>query len=211
MNKSSVDRRGSPLYKAAKLVHDTFIQDVAQGYQSKDRQFAIEILGAALYPATPLNTEASSSLSSSSLRTLVEQEKEKGHTRMDKQASSTGAATASANEKAARVHELKTWPEYYDHLVDGSKTFEFRLNDRGFKVGDVLHLREWEQPLARYTGREMYRRVTYMLNTSPEFVVMALGEGAAMDARFTPTDQGKATGSASNLSSTSMPSGRSPR
>lgn len=77
------------------------------------------------------------------------------------------------------THELKTWPDYYKYLVDGSKTFEFRRNDRGFKVGDVLHLREWEPTFERYTGREMYRRVTYVLNASKDFVVMALAPEAA--------------------------------
>lgn len=83
---------------------------------------------------------------------------------------------------AATIHELKTWPDYFVHLLDGSKTFEYRRNDRGFKVGDVLRLREWE-PLAwasgqstmgRYTGREMQRRVSYLLATSPDFVILAL-------------------------------------
>lgn len=84
------------------------------------------------------------------------------------------------------IHELKTWPDYFVHLLDGSKTFEYRRNDRGFKVGDVLHLREWE-PLAwesgaptngRYTGRQLRCRVTYVLATSPEFVIMALASSA---------------------------------
>lgn len=72
-------------------------------------------------------------------------------------------------------HELKTWPDYFNHLVDGTKTFEYRRNDRGFKVGDVLYLREWEPLFERYTGRELRRPVTYLLNVSTEFVVMALG------------------------------------
>lgn len=80
------------------------------------------------------------------------------------------------------THELKTWPDYYNHLVDGTKTFEYRRNDRGFKVGDVLHLREWEpMPEGRYTGREMRRRVTYVLQVSRDFVVMALSGDEAQD------------------------------
>jgi hypothetical protein len=85
------------------------------------------------------------------------------------------------------THELKTWPDYYAHLVDGSKTFEYRRDDRGFKVGDVLHLREWEPTCERYTGRQMWCAVSYILNVSPEFVVMALGTppatGEAQDVR----------------------------
>jgi hypothetical protein len=76
------------------------------------------------------------------------------------------------------THELKTWPDYYLHIVDGTKTFEYRRDDRGFKVGDVLHLREWEPTFEKYTGRELYRRVTYILPTSPTFVILALSEAA---------------------------------
>lgn len=38
------------LRDAAQTVFDTFSRDEAQGFRSKDRQFAIEILGAALTP-----------------------------------------------------------------------------------------------------------------------------------------------------------------
>ncbi len=77
---------------------------------------------------------------------------------------------------SAKEHELKCWPEYFTALVDGTKTFEYRRNDRGFRVGDVLHLREWDSITGHYTGREMRRHVTYVLPTdiSGDFVVMAL-------------------------------------
>lgn len=62
-----------------------------------------------------------------------------------------------------RVHELKVWPEFYEPLKTGEKTFEVRLNDRDYRVGDLLHLREYkpggDPP---YTGRSIYRRVTYL-------------------------------------------------
>jgi hypothetical protein len=90
--------------------------------------------------------------------------------------------------EAVQEHELKTWPEYFAALLDGTKTFEYRRNDRGFRVGDVLHLREWDSITGHYTGREMRRRVTYVLSTdvSGDFVVLALGasarEGAGWEA-----------------------------
>jgi hypothetical protein len=69
-----------------------------------------------------------------------------------------------------KTHELKCWPVYFSAILDGSKTFEFRKNDRGFAVGDTLHLREWAPTAVdstsvagEYTGRETRRRVTYVL------------------------------------------------
>ena len=39
-------------------------------------------------------------------------------------------------------HYLKTETEYYQQIERGKKKFELRLNDRDFKVGDILHLQE---------------------------------------------------------------------
>lgn len=41
------------------------------------------------------------------------------------------------------THELKTWPEYYEPVAAGLKTWEYRKDDRPYAAGDVLHLREW--------------------------------------------------------------------
>jgi len=60
-------------------------------------------------------------------------------------------------------HELKVWPEYFQALLTGEKTFEIRKDDRGFVVGDVLFLREYSPGPDEYTGREIWRRVTYIL------------------------------------------------
>ena len=59
------------------------------------------------------------------------------------------------------IHRLKTLPEYYGAAISGEKTFELRKDDRGFRVGDVLRLMEWEDD--RYTGREMSWRIKYIL------------------------------------------------
>lgn len=60
-------------------------------------------------------------------------------------------------------HELKTWRSVFGDVLDGSKTFELRKDDRGFAVGDTLVLREWDMHEERYTGRQCERRVTYIL------------------------------------------------
>lgn len=42
------------------------------------------------------------------------------------------------------VHKLKLLPEYFDAVANGIKTFEIRKNDRDYKVGDTLHLYEFD-------------------------------------------------------------------
>ncbi|WP_197539951.1 DUF3850 domain-containing protein [Acetobacter pasteurianus] len=38
-------------------------------------------------------------------------------------------------------HELKIERDHFDKIMSGEKTCEIRLNDRDYKVGDILHLR----------------------------------------------------------------------
>lgn len=69
---------------------------------------------------------------------------------------------------SGRRHELKTWPEYFEAVIDGRKTAEIRHNDRGFRVGDVLWLREWEPGSnGRYTGREASAVITHVVDGLP--------------------------------------------
>ncbi len=62
-----------------------------------------------------------------------------------------------------REHELKCWPGPFQAVVEGRKRFEYRKNDRGFEVGDILVLREWDPSSKDYTGRSVRARVTYAL------------------------------------------------
>lgn len=41
------------------------------------------------------------------------------------------------------IHELKCWPEQFAAVVSGSKKHEVRKNDRDFKVGQYLRLKEF--------------------------------------------------------------------
>jgi hypothetical protein len=86
-------------------------------------------------------------------------------------------ATAMPPFKLTSEHELKCWPEFFQAIADGRKTFEIRNNDRDFKVGDTLWLREWHQA---YSGRDMRRTVSYLTNWAQQegYVVMALAADA---------------------------------
>lgn len=61
------------------------------------------------------------------------------------------------------THDLKTWPIYFRALEAGLKTFEMRVNDRNFALGDFLHLREYEPTANRYTDRTLMFKITYVL------------------------------------------------
>ena len=52
-------------------------------------------------------------------------------------------------------HELKTWPDFFQQVWNRRKPFEYRLNDRNFKKGDILKLKEYIPQLKEFTGREM--------------------------------------------------------
>ena len=43
-----------------------------------------------------------------------------------------------------RTHKIKCWPEPFQALADGTKTFEFRRDDRGYMVGDRLDIGLWD-------------------------------------------------------------------
>ena len=62
-------------------------------------------------------------------------------------------------------HILKTHPHPFQAVLDDWKTHELRKNDRNFKVGDILTLREFDPDLddgEQYTGRQVDVLVTYI-------------------------------------------------
>lgn len=95
-------------------------------------------------------------------------------------------ATQTASEPVAEtgtVHKLKTWPEYFNEVLRGRKPFEWRVDDRDFKLGDTLVLQEYiphpENPgrEGKYTGREITKTVSYIFSpwpTNKRTVVMGL-------------------------------------
>lgn len=58
------------------------------------------------------------------------------------------------------VHELKILPQYYEKVISKKKKFELRKDDRGFEVGDMLVLNEFD---GDYTGRCCIAKVDYKL------------------------------------------------
>lgn len=73
-------------------------------------------------------------------------------------------------------HELKTWPEYFQPILEGKKLFEIRNNDRKFEVGQWILLREWNPGTKEYTGRATTVEVLYITDwqQSPGQVVLSI-------------------------------------
>lgn len=75
-------------------------------------------------------------------------------------------------------HELKIAPEYFEAVSNGTKTFEIRRNDRDFKVGDIIKLKEFSDHL--YTGPMVLVKVLGVFSglsdygVDPEYVVLSI-------------------------------------
>ncbi len=63
------------------------------------------------------------------------------------------------------VHCVKILPVYFDAVAAGIKPFETRYDDRNYKVGDFMYLREWIPGgrKAGFTGKAVIVEITYKL------------------------------------------------
>ncbi|MFT8558119.1 DUF3850 domain-containing protein [Liquorilactobacillus hordei] len=69
---------------------------------------------------------------------------------------------------------LKIAPKYFEAQLVGLKNFEIRKDDheKHFNGGDIIRLAEWEN--GSYTGRKIYRVITYVTDyeQKPGYVVL---------------------------------------
>jgi hypothetical protein len=61
--------------------------------------------------------------------------------------------------------EKKIWPESFQNISAGVKTYELRLADWECKPGDVLVLKEWDPKTKQYSGKAIEKTVTYVGKT----------------------------------------------
>ena len=59
--------------------------------------------------------------------------------------------------------QLKIIPKYFKEIVDGNKNFEVRKNDRNYKIGDTLILKEYDPIKKNFTGNYAKATVMYIL------------------------------------------------
>ena len=75
------------------------------------------------------------------------------------------------------IHQLKIFPDHFNDVISGRKTFEVRRNDRDFHVGDLLALNEYDAVFG-YTGRSCLVRTDYILKDEryckPGYVILSI-------------------------------------
>ena len=77
------------------------------------------------------------------------------------------------------IHKLKLNTAYYEDSKLGIKNFEVRKNDRNFREGDILELREYIIAVdgGMYTGDVHWKQIVYILDDDtylkPGYVVLA--------------------------------------
>jgi ASC-1-like (ASCH) protein len=63
------------------------------------------------------------------------------------------------------IHELKIWPEHFDAITKGWKTAELRINDRNFRRGDLMLLKEYDLNAKKYTDRQILTYITWVTDS----------------------------------------------
>ena len=62
-----------------------------------------------------------------------------------------------------KIHYLKTVQPFFSEVKKGTKTFEHRINDRDFQVGDEVILQEYDLTTYSFSGQEIKGTITYVL------------------------------------------------
>lgn len=57
------------------------------------------------------------------------------------------------------------WPESYEKILSGEKTYDLRLADWHVEPGDMILFREWDPSTKDYTGRSVEKKVGYVGKT----------------------------------------------
>jgi hypothetical protein len=72
------------------------------------------------------------------------------------------------------THNIKIESQYFERVLDGTKTFEIRKNDRGYQSGDTVNLIEVDS--IGVTGREATFKIGFVTDFMQDngYVVFSL-------------------------------------
>jgi hypothetical protein len=84
----------------------------------------------------------------------------------------------ATSEGRMTTHTVKSWPEYFEAIADGTMTFNLRKDDRGYEVGDLIEFEEYRPSVGEYTGETVTCRIGYILKDfdglMPGYVILGL-------------------------------------
>lgn len=101
----------------------------------------------------------------------------------ERQRNSFNAVVEKIKNLLPRKHTVKILPKWFDDVASGKKNFEIRFDDRNYRVGDTLHLHEWER--GKFTGREVTKVINYIYRgdgtygVSKDCVILGLSDAKA--------------------------------
>lgn len=65
----------------------------------------------------------------------------------------------------SKTIEKKAWPEFFEKVLSGEKTYDLRLSDWECNPGDSLVLNEWDPSTKQFTGRSVKKIVGFVGKT----------------------------------------------
>lgn len=104
-----------------------------------------------------------SGLSPEEQQTAFEEHRQKGKITLHDAKQKKRPAKKKNPEPAQRIHELKILPNPFEAKLRGLKPWEFRKDDRGYAVGDILNEREYEPASNCFTGRSITEEIVFIL------------------------------------------------
>jgi len=63
-------------------------------------------------------------------------------------------------------HKCKSWCPFFEAIKKGDKKHDLRIDDRGFKTGDIITLQSYDPFEGKYTGEELDVRITYITSAT---------------------------------------------
>jgi ribosomal protein S17 len=63
------------------------------------------------------------------------------------------------------IFKKKTWPEYFEKILSGEKTFDCRVADFDVSTGDTIIFEEYDPQTKSYTGRTLSKTISYVGKT----------------------------------------------
>lgn len=73
-----------------------------------------------------------------------------------------------------KTHILKSWPQFFQPILEGTRTHELRRDDRSFSLGDRIQLKEFDPESKCYTGRSCTVEIRSMTSAAQPCAVSSL-------------------------------------